>query len=68
MNRFRYGHEVAFHIRMGDGYGSATLNLAFEDWDDTAPTPKDIAKADNGISLPGALRSIQDDQLRQPLW
>ena len=40
------GHEVADDVRMGDGHGTALLNLTLEDGNDRTVGAQDIAKAD----------------------
>src|SRR5689334_22436694 len=44
VHRFGNAHEITGHIRMGNGYGAAAINLLVEGWDDAPPAAQDIAK------------------------
>ena len=45
VNRLGDGHEIASHLRMGDGHRPAAGNLALEERDDAAAAAKHIAKS-----------------------
>ena len=48
MAGFRDGHEVAHHVRVGDGNRSAGSDLFLEQGDDAAPAAEDVAETDSG--------------------
>ena len=53
LDRLRDGHEVAGHLRVGDGDRPAALDLAAEDRHDAARRAEHVAEADADEAGPG---------------
>src|SRR3954466_12222910 len=64
LDRLRDGHEVAGHLRIGDGHPPATLDLAAEDRHDAPRGGQHVAETDR--DEPG-LRMLSPGRLRDPL-
>lgn len=58
MDGFGDGHEVALHLRVGDGDRPSLGDLPLEEGHHAPPAAEDVPKADAGVAIPQTLGHI----------
>src|SRR5438105_14409419 len=67
LDRFRNCHEIALHLRMGDGHWTARADLPQKSWNDASSAAEDISEANRNKVALVLHRCMLDNQLGDSL-